>query len=794
MINVLIVLCGLIFSTHCSEIETLHPANQTSQKEQALETSSVSLTFKDKSLNELVREIAQQKGINLFIPDDINLTEKVTIDYGRVYVPQAWNYLLTLLYASGYTIVKQATHTYTIVQLKKTVNEALPLYAHIQPIELPSSEDFIRYIYYFENLSLADQKSKANVEELFKGMLSGDAKYILDQTSNSVILTARASHIKNVMSILVPLDKTGMREDLSIIPLYHANAPAVVAILNQLIPGQDQAAAPAYGFPGQTATQPKFGYYFNESTKVAAIEKSNALVVIGGSDSVARVREFVLKYLDKPLESGSSVIHVKPLQFVDANDLATILLNVAQQDTGKAQSVAQKQIQDTLSRVKITAEPQQAAPQVTNQNGQTVSSSSPIIGGNNLIIAAQHEDWIILDKLIDELDIPQLQVALEVLVVELTINDQRLLGSQLRNPTIGLPQDFNWQSAQITQPWVNFIPPNGGGSPSASVINTTRGIAADLLQMTNPANFITNGFNTTLNPVNIPLLAQAGTSVISINDGKGIAGILEVLEAYGNATILSQPFLITKNHTSASTTIQETRLVQGSVQQQSTGGPAILPEDNIAASLLVQLVPRISRSNNINLEITVTSNSFVTTDLTNNTINLRQVVTNANIGNKEVLVLGGLTKDTKSDSMNDFPILGSIPIVGYFFKNKQRTASKTTLMIFIQPTIIQPRLGGGIDGFTKRKLDYIKRQEIISDIGVEGAPFENLKDPITRVFFPSMAPEVNAQVDTYAQTGVYGRLKERNCFDVEPCMLEEADERSAKIKEMTKDLCNPLKK
>lgn len=751
----------------------------------------VNLVYEQKSIQEILTDIAKLKKIRIFIPQDINLSEKITINYGIVDLPEAWNYVQMILSVNGYALVKQNNNTHTIVSTKKTMKEPLSLYVKINPHELPDGEETIRYLYYFDNMNMNEQRTRTNTEDLLKNTLPSDASFITDPNSNSVIITAKAALIKNVMKIIYHLDKTGFRENLSIIPLYYANAGAVVTILNQLIPGQDQNQQFNYGQPAQ----PKFGYYFSDSTKVAAIEKTNSIVIIGGNESASRVREFVLKYLDRPLESGKSVIHVKQLQFLDANDLASILQNVVQATTGKAQSTTQKQLQDTLSKVIIATEPQQPAPQIQNQNGQTVSTTSPTIGGNNLIIAAQHEDWLILEKLIDELDIPQLQVALEVLVVELTINDQRALGTQLRNPTYPpMPKDFNWQSAQITQPWVNFIPPQGGGSPASSVINTTRGIAADMLQMTNPANFTNNGFNTSLNPVNIPLLAQTGTTVVSVNDGSGIAGILEVLEAYGNASILSQPFLVTKNYTSASTSVQQSRLVPGSVQQQSTGGPAILPEDNIAASLFVQITPRISRSNNVNLEISVTSNSFVTTQLTNNTMNIRQVITNANVGNKEILVLGGLTKDSKTDSMNDFPILGSIPLIGFLFKNKQRTVTKTTLMIFIQPTIIQPRLGGGIDNFTRRKLDYVKRQEIAADIAVDGAPFENLKDPITRVFFPSMAPDVNADVDNYAQTGVFAKLKDRNCFDVEECMLEDSCQRAAMLKELTKDTCNPCKR
>lgn len=758
----------------------------------------VDLTFENEDLTTIINKIAKAKEINILTPENVSISNKVTTKLGRVTLTEAWNFLQLTLEQLGYTIIKNDVNAFSIIQTKTVNQEALPIYINIPPEGLPNSEDRIRYLYYFKNINISrksNSPSRGNIENILKDLLpiNSDNNYYFDDNSNSILISNKATSIKDAMAILSELDKTGFRETILVIPLFHANANIVSTVLNKLIPEPDTG----YQFGAQPQQQPKFGYYFSENTKISFIERTNSVVILGNMESVAKVRDFISKYLDKPLESGSSVLHIKPLQYLNANEIQPILQSIVTAEGATTQSITQQELKETLSKVIIVAEQEQrpsdvAQSQVTpvGQN-QTITPQAPIAGGNNLVVAAQTEDWKILDKLIDELDIPQIQVALEVLVVDLTITDQKLLGGQTRGITQGFQKNFNWQSAQLVQPWLNFTPSVLTG-PN---VNMNRGLSADLLQMTQ-ANTI--GLNKSSDIINLATLAQAGSTIISFNDGGGISNILQIFDQYGNATILSQPFVTTKNHQIAKISIDETRLVRGAVQQQSTGGPAILPNDTIHAALIVQMIPRVSKTNNINLEITVTADDYATTSTNNNTINTRTVVTNANIGNNEVLVIGGLTKKTTTDASLATPLLSRIPIVGYFFKRRSKNILKSSLMIFIQPTVIKPRIGGGADAYTKSKLRYAQQKECEFENQLEGANFENLKDPITRFFFPSTANQSNAQIDYYAENGVYGKTSYDECCNlVDDYMYDRGDPRTCtcreeQLKSLVQNESNPL--
>ena len=53
----------------------------------------------------------------------------------------------------------------------------------------------------------------------------------------------------------------------------------------------------------------------------------------------------------------------------------------------------------------------------------------------------------------------------------------------------------------------------------------------------------------------------------------------------------------------------------------------------------------------------------------------------------ETIVLGGMVKESVNDVYRQVPFLGSIPIIGWLFRNVERVHSKSQLLIFVTPHI-----------------------------------------------------------------------------------------------------------
>lgn len=762
------LLCGLLI-VHTSLVHTKELIPQKTVGEIALEglngqQTQESLQLKDKKivfhlqdekLVDVLHRLAAHKKVNLVTPQtDVKFTD-IKVNFRLPYkiaIDKAWDIALSMLKIAGYSAVTKKNFV-SIVSTTQINSEPAPIFVN-EPLELlPKTETTIRYIYYFENINLSDTttNSKANLTTVLTDLLPQAAQqnFLLDENHNYLFLTGSARTIRDVLGIIKELDQTGFREAALIMPLQFTNASDVVATMNKLISGadgQDQFRFPTF-MQNKSDTSKS---YFADSTRLVAIERTNSVAIMGLKDSVAKVRDFIQKYLDKKIDSERITIHIKPLQYLKAEDLVTVLTNLIAQQ-GQSQSTGDNSVANILKGVIVVAEKTQSAgdqggPSIQDTNQEigsqiTTQNKGAIIGGNNIIVGAKERDWHIIERIIDELDTLQKQVALEVLVVNLSVTASKSLGTQLRGVTSGqLPYDVKWQSAQLAPPILNNITTAAG-----TTIDSTKGLDADLLQP------VTSGNTTT----NLATNAPVGATLLTFQDQNGIASVLQILSTYTDATIVSQPYVVTTNHKQADISIISTRVVPGSSDPQSTGGPVILNNDKIYAALTVNILPRISGDGkNINLEIIVRVNDFSNPNAAsgNNTISKRTVQTNANMLDKQVLVLGGLAKITVTQSTNETPLFGRIPIIGTLFKNQRRDYDNQSIMIFICPTIINPRLGGGSNEFTTKK--YINARNTELD---QANVFHNLRDPITKYFF---TPQVDADMiragDSYMDQGIYG--------------------------------------
>jgi type IV pilus secretin PilQ/predicted competence protein len=78
-------------------------------------------------------------------------------------------------------------------------------------------------------------------------------------------------------------------------------------------------------------------------------------------------------------------------------------------------------------------------------------------------------------------------------------------------------------------------------------------------------------------------------------------------------------------------------------------------------------------------------------------IDTRSLDSNVLIKSGDTLAIGGLLQDEVSKSRTKVPILGDIPIIGYFFQEKLNARTKRNLLVFVTPTIIDQHYGTGLE-------------------------------------------------------------------------------------------------
>ena len=108
----------------------------------------------------------------------------------------------------------------------------------------------------------------------------------------------------------------------------------------------------------------------------------------------------------------------------------------------------------------------------------------------------------------------------------------------------------------------------------------------------------------------------------------------------------------------------------------------------IAAVLALEVTPQITPDGRINMLLTINQDSVVpgagaVPSISTNVVNTRVLVNDG-----DTIVLGGVFREEVTTTVSKTPLLGDIPYVGNLFKRTENSNTKTELLIFITPSII----------------------------------------------------------------------------------------------------------
>jgi type IV pilus assembly protein PilQ len=158
---------------------------------------------------------------------------------------------------------------------------------------------------------------------------------------------------------------------------------------------------------------------------------------------------------------------------------------------------------------------------------------------------------------------------------------------------------------------------------------------------------------------------------------------LNALIQNGRASILAQPRIATINNHEAMLLVGETYPVV-TVNLQ-TGFPSVT---NIDVGVKLRLTPSIGADGMITAEFHPEFSQITGFNATFPIVSNRRVDSTLRLHDGETIVLGGLFSDIDSETITKFPLLGDIPVLGAFFRNKERTHNKDEVVFYITPHIM----------------------------------------------------------------------------------------------------------
>ena len=276
---------------------------------------------------------------------------------------------------------------------------------------------------------------------------------------------------------------------------------------------------------------------------------------------------------------------------------------------------------------------------------------------NQLFITDVPAHTQVLQAMIAKLDVPVRQVMIEARIVEADDQFGRSLGVRLG---AGFAAPLSPTGKPLTAQVGGVINPSSAGVVGGNMVNLPAGTAGQTLNA--PASVAVSLFN------------AAADKFLNLE--------ISALEAEGKAKVVSSPRVVTADQTKA--------LIEQGTElpyQLATASGATAVSFR-KANLKLEVTPQITPEGSLILEVDVNKDSVGTLTPSGYAINTKHVKTQVLVENGGTVVIGGIYEQSDKDDDARVPALGELPLLGWLFKNQQRVARKTELLVFITPRVM----------------------------------------------------------------------------------------------------------
>jgi len=418
--------------------------------------------------------------------------------------------------------------------------------------------------------------------------------------------------------------------------------------------------------------------------KFDAVARLNSILVVASKPELLRAASRWISQLDEP-SAASATVKVYKVQYGDAKQIAQLLAQIFATSGGAGSAASE--IAPSSGTKPLTpndrltgGRPASASDANASQPASTPGSAAAQFGAlpvatlnselsalgqgggpqlpnvritadavnNAVLVYARADEYKIVERALIQLDRPRLQVAIEVTIAEVTLNDQLNYGVQF---------------------WLK------GGAVSNTVTGVIPSVANNLVS--NPVGpGLTGGLNV--------VVGNALTPRVVIN----------ALHQITDVRILSNPSLVVVDNGDATLEVgNQIPISTGSATVLSANNAVVNTVDYKNTGIIMHVQPRVNSNGSVLLNIdqeisAVPLESNSSTSLTP-TITQRKVSSQISVVSGQTVLLAGLIQDQQEKTRGGVPGLNQIPYIGAAFGTSGKSDERTELIIFIKPQIIR---------------------------------------------------------------------------------------------------------
>jgi len=663
------------------------------------------LNFDNADIETVIHAASEIVGFNYVLGPGVS-GKKVTVQTsGRIPQEDVFGVLLAILELHGVTAVRSG-NLYKIVPIEGARERAVPTVvgATVDPTRV--GDEVITQIVPVRFTPVND------LGALLRPLISSKGTLIANRETGVLIITDSASNVARLLDIIKLVDVEVALDELQIVPLQYADAVDMANILNQLFQsGRLRTAAgpatvglpavPIPVAPGAAGAPPSPGVAGatgggERAPLIVAERRSNSILVNARKAEMETIRR-VIEKIDVNVSGGRRVF-VYYAENAKAKDLASTLNAIyGGRETVQTSSTPISTPSSQYGRRAGEVPPPPPPPPTMAPGGPIGLADAPLAEGqvrfiadevtNAIIVTTTPRQWADIEATVKQLDRMPRQVLIEVLVAEITLNDDIRLGVDwaIRSGKFGI-SNVNANSGAGTSilPTAPGAPISGGGTSST--------LTAPSFRIPTP------GAGSFFGPIG------AGLTAFTFESQKFLA-LLNLLAADNRLNVVSNPHVMTSENKKAVINVsqsvpiitgQQTSTVSapgttgGTTNTTITTGGVNQTVEYRDAGVVLTVTPRIGERGTVALDVKQEVNSVGAPIAPTNSPSFikREAETSVVLLNNQTLVLGGLIQDTVTKNDQGIPYLKDIPILGYLFGFKERKIEKTELLLLITPRVI----------------------------------------------------------------------------------------------------------
>lgn len=510
-----------------------------------------------------------------------------------------------------------------------------------------------------------------------------------DTTRNILLIQGSGAERRTAVDTALSFDVDWMRgQSVGIYPIANSGPEPIIAELEKIMDSGESGLS-------------------QNVVKFQAISRLNAILVVSRKPALLRTAATWIKRLDNA-DTGRTSVHVYRVKYGEARQIARVLSEMfiggsssASLDAASSQIAPGSGLSATSAADRLSLNGNNGG---SSSNGfasrsmggtgtsggsgfgatqtagaNSASGSGPLDSGgagsgaggkpmlqgvritadtvnNTLLIYADQESYRVIESTLQQVDQPQLQVAIDATIAEVTLTNELAYGVQsyLTSHNLGLRPD------------------------QGSVLNTQSTAAPAAAA----AGAVANAFiNRAFPGFNFLIGSEAQPSAI-----------LDALHSVTSVKVLSNPSLVVINN-------QVATLQVGDVVPISTGSATVLTTNNTVVNtidyrntgIILRVSPRINVNGNVRLDVEqeISNVSPQTAASLTPTVSERKVRSSISVATGQTVLLAGLISEQQNKTRNGIPLLDQIPGLGDGFSDQDNKTTRTELIIFIRPQIIR---------------------------------------------------------------------------------------------------------